>query len=205
MSIDDWQLVFISVILVLVIVINIPLVMKYIPNSNESFMSLAILGEKVMAENYYPENNPNIELNNNVDWNLYLYNHMDKSKYILVNVKITNSSILSPNSTTCAPSPASSVYQIRRILLDNETLITPFSWRINNISNTGKSVKINTFSLNRDTINTDVMAINGYNFRIIFELWVYNKEVKEFQFGWKYGEETNCAWTQIWFNSTSPN
>ena len=56
--------------------------------------------------------------------------------------------------------------------------------------------------MNGDLVQTSVFAEDGYNFRIILELWFYDEGLNEFQFGWGYGDELRCAWNQIWFNST---
>jgi uncharacterized membrane protein len=191
--------------MLLIIGVYTPLVMKYIPNRNEPFMALAILGKDGMAKNYYPENNSDLEKNEKLIWNIFLYNHMGKSQYISLKVKITNSTTSPPNSTICEPSHAPTTYEILRVIQDNETLVSPLSWMIKNSSKKDEFVKLEKISFNNEIVEVDAVSKKGYNFRIIVELWIYNKESKEFQFGWKYGEETRCAWNQIWFNSTSPN
>jgi len=202
LSLEDWHLVFVSVCMVLILAAFTPVVMSYLPERNEPFMALAVLGEEGMAEKYYPDDDPNIEPEEDVEWQLYLYNHMGEAQYVSVKVKVSNSTTEPPNSTSCTPSPAPVAYNIRRVLLDNETWITPFTWMIENTSTIDEAVEIEAVSFNEDVVMVDALSEHGYNFRIIFELWVYNPESDGFQFGWSYGEEQRCAWNQIWFNST---
>jgi hypothetical protein len=50
---------------------------------------------------------------------------------------------------------------------------------------------------------SDSSASNGYNFRLIFELWTWNTDSANFQFGWFAPVEIRVAWLQLWFNATS--
>ena len=139
MSLEDWHLVFVSVCMVLVLAACTPVVMAYLPRRGEPFMALAVLGEEGMAEKYYPGDDPDIELGEEVRWTLYLYNHMGEARYVAVRVKLLNSTMLAPNSTSCSPSPAPVVYDVRRVLLDNETGFYPFSWSVEEIEVVGES------------------------------------------------------------------
>ena len=202
MSLDDWHLVFVSVCLVLVLAASAPVAMAYLPKRVEPFMALAVLGEEGMAEHYYPEDDPNIEVGEGVNWTLYLYNHMGEVQYVAVRVKLLDSKMLAPNSTSCSPSPAPVVYEVRRVLLDNETWLYPFSWSVEEIEVIGDLLQIGLLSVNGDLVRTSTFAEDGYNFRIVLELWVYDEGLNEFRFGWGYGDELRCAWNQIWFNAT---
>lgn len=166
-------------------------------------MALALLGEEGMAEHYYPEDDPNIEVSEEVHWTLYLYNHMGEAQYVAVRVKLLNSKILAPNSTSRNPSPAPVVYEVRRVLLDNETWLYPFSWSVEEIEVIGDLLQIDLLSVNGDLFQTSVFTEDGNNFRMVLELWVYDEGLNEFRFGWSSGNELRCAWNQIWFNAIS--
>jgi len=47
-----------------------------------------------------------------------------------------------------------------------------------------------------------VSALNGHDFRIIFELWTFDPITQHLIFGWRAGGEYKVAWLQIWFNVT---
>jgi hypothetical protein len=201
MSLDDWHLAFVSVCMVLVLAACAPVAMAYLPRRGEPFMALAVLGEEGMAEHYYPGDDPDIDVGEKVSWTIYLYNHMGEAQYVAIRVKLLNSTMSAPNSSSCSPSPAAIVYEIRRVLLDNETWLYPFSWSIEDLS-VGELRQIERLSVNDDLIRTNVFAEEGYNFRFVLELWVYEGDLEDFRFGWSSGDESHCAWNQIWFNST---
>ena len=202
MSLDDWHLVFVSVCLALVLAICSPLVMAYLPRGGESFFALAVLGEEGMAEHYYPGDDPLIEVGEEVRWTLYLYNHVGEAQYVAVRVKLLDSTMLAPNSTSCSPSPSPVVYEVRRVMMDNETWLYPFSWSIEDVEPVGDFLEIKQLSMNGGPIGTRAVAVGGSNYRFIIELWVYDEGIKDFRFGWRYGDELRCVWNQVWFNAT---
>ena len=200
MSLDDWHLVFVSVCLVLVLAVCVPLVVALMPSREEPFLALAVLGEDGMAEHYYPGDDPQIEVGEEFHWTIYLYNHMGEVQYVAVMVKLLNSTMLAPNSTTFTPSPAPVVYEVRRVLLNNETLMFPFSWTVLNVEQIGDFLDVRSLSVNGEAIDTYSVALHGLNYRVVLELWVYDEDLGDFRFGWVYGDEMRCAWNQIWFN-----
>lgn len=203
MSLDDWHLVFVSVCLVLILAACVPVVMAILPRSEEPFLALAVLGEEGMAEHYYPGDDAQIEVGEEVHWTVYLYNHMGETTYVAVRVKLLNSTIIAPNSTSCSPSPAPVVYEVRRVLMDNETWLHPFSWSILSVEQVGEFVDVRSLFVNGGTVDTHVVALHGFNYRLVLELWVYDEGLKDFRFGWSCGKESHCAWNQLWFNATS--
>ena len=68
MNLDDWHLVFVSACLVVVLVVCAPVALAYLPRRGEPFMALALLGEEGMAEHYYPDDDPSIEVGEEVSW-----------------------------------------------------------------------------------------------------------------------------------------
>jgi len=203
MSLDDWHLAFVSVCLLVSLAACAPVAMTYLPRRIEPFMALAVLGEEGMSEHYYPGDDPEIDLGEPVSWTLYLYNHMGEARYVSVRLKRLNARMAAPNSTSCSPSPAPAAYEVRRVLLDNETWLYPLSWSIEDVYVVGDYLEIEGLSVNGAVVETHALAGGGDSFRIVLELWVYDEGSNEFRFGWSYGDETRCAWNQIWFNSTS--
>ena len=204
MSLDDWHLVFVSACLVLILAACAPVVMALLPSRKEPFMALALLGEDGMAEHYYPDDVPQIKAGEEIRWTVYLYNHMGETKYVAVRVKFLNSTTLAPNSTSCSPCSAPVVYEVRRVIMDNQTLLFPFMWSILKVERVGDFLDVSSFSINGDSIDMHLVALYGFNYRFIYELFVYNEDLEDFRFGWRYGDELRCAWNQIWFNVTSP-
>jgi hypothetical protein len=203
MSLDDWHLVYISVCLVLVLASFAPVVIAYLPRRGEPVMALAVLGEEGMAEKYYPGDDPSIEVGEEVHWTLYLYNHMGEARYVAVRVKLLNSTMSAPDSTSSTPSLAPVVYEVRRVILDNETWLYPLVWSLLKVGEYGDLVSIEGLMINGRIFQTGVEAVHGYNFRVVIELWVYDEASENFIFGWMSGPESSYAWNQIWFNVTS--
>ena len=202
MSLDDWHLVFVFICLVLVLTAFSPVVMAYLRMKGEPFLAIAVLGEKEIAEHYFPGDDPDIDVEEEVHWTIYLYNHMGKALYVAVRVKLLNSTMLDPSSTTFNQSPSPIVYEVRRTLLNNETWLYPFNWSLIKVSLDGNSTIIEGLMINGEPIQTKVSAKNGYNFRMVFETWIYDETLKDFIFGFVSKEHSDCFWNQIWFNVT---
>jgi len=200
MNLDDWHLLFVSICVAIILIACVPIVMAFIPSRDEPFLALAILGKDGMAESYYPDDDPNIELGEMVHWTIYLSNHMGEVQYVAVKVKLLNSTNPSPISNSCTPSPAPMIYEVRRVLMKNETGLFLFSWSILDAAQNGDFLEIRALSVNGETIETNALAIYGSDYRVVLELWVFNKNLNEFEFGWDYDDEKRCAWNQIWFN-----
>ena len=181
MNLDDWQLVFVSVCLILVLAAFATIAMAFFQRKGESFFCLAILGDEDMAENYYPDDDPQIELGEKIHWNIYLYNHMGEVQYILLKIKLLNSSALSPNSTTCNPSPSHVIYEVRHVLMSNTTWLFPFNWSIENVKVVNDYTQIENLMINGSPINTQIIAERNQIFRFVFELWVYDYNFQDFR------------------------
>lgn len=199
MNLDDWHQLFVSICLVLILIACTPLVLALIPDREEPFLALAILGEEGIAEHYFQGNDPQIEVGEEVHWTISLYNHMGETQYVTLKVKLINATMVVPNSTACVPSPAPVIYNVRRILLTEETWLFPLSWSVSNVEQVGDFVYIRSLSMNGKSVETESAALYGSNFRLVFELWVYD-DFEDLRFGWVYGEELRCTWNQIWFS-----
>jgi len=202
MSLDDWHLVFVSVVFTLVLAACAPVAMAYLPRKVQPFSIIAVLGEEGKIGRYFPEDNPNIGVGDVMNWTLYLYNHMGETQYFVVKIKLLNSSMLAPNSTIQVPSPAPVVFEIRRFLSYNETWIHHLDWSILNITRVGSSTRVESVMINDKIAHFNVQATNGNNFRMVLELWVYDVQSEKLDFGWKSSEESYGPWNQIWFNTT---
>jgi len=175
------------------------------PRPKEQFFQIYVLGEARKAERYYPNNNPNIPIGQVVKWYLGTTNFMGSVQYIVIKVKLGNSTIKAPDDVNYIPSPAPALLQFKRVLMNNETWEFPFTWIVREISVSGNAVNPTLLEINSIEVrNSQVGALKGYNFRIIFELWTFDQENESFIFGWRTGAERRVAWLQIWFNATSP-
>jgi len=204
LNLENYRTLFVSVSLILILVASAPVIGMFLPREEEPFFALALLGVGGMADQYYPDGDPNIGVGVPVRWHLYLYNHMGGAQYVAVRVKLLNSTLPGPDSALYRPSPVPAFFELRRVLVNNETWISLFFWRVSG-ADYRDMVAITQLVVNNVTLSLDARALRGYNFRLVFELWVYDDASGGFGFGWRSGQEYRCAWNQIWFNVTLPD
>ena len=174
------------------------------PVPSEQFFAMWILGSGGLAEHYYPGDDPNLRSGEEVNWTLGLYNHMGSLQYVVVRVKLLNSTIASPDELTGTPSPAAPILEFTRILVDNETWSIPFEWRIERLASRGETLLLTGLSIDRAYFSGElVTAISGSNYRFVFELWFYDLQSNSLAFSWVTGGVRHSVWTQIWFNATA--
>jgi hypothetical protein len=176
------------------------------PRPQEQFFQFYVLGANHLAADYYPSNDSNIPLGEPVKWYIGVTDLMGNMQLVAIRVKIGNATISAPNDLQGLPSPAPLVAEFMRFIQDNETWEFPFVWHISNVSSVEGSTRILELQINNQTFPVrDSWAGNGYNFRLIFELWTWNVDTAGFEFGWYAGTEHRVAWLQLWFNATAPS
>ena len=132
-------------------------------------------------------------------------NHMGDMEYTSIRVKLLNSTMKSPNTTALTPGSAPVLFELRQVLVKNETWLHKFTWEILELSNEDNVTKIGVLKINGDTFLTDIADRGSQGFRLVFELWTYDKGSDDFVFSWVSDGNKRCAWNQIWFNATSPD
>jgi len=172
------------------------------PLPKEKFFQLYALGETRMAERYYPNNNTNIPTDTPVKWYLGTTNFMGSTQLAIVRAKLGNQTLTPPNETIATPAPLPTIIEFSRVLQNNETWEFPFIWKIVNTTEVGNLTYL-TLNINGLEIHIeDVGAKDGYNYRLMFELWTLDTETNEIIFGWKASNDRRVAWLQLWFNAT---
>lgn len=189
--------------MVAIIVASIGAYAYLYPPPSDRFLAMWVLGTNGLAEHYYPNDDPNLKPGENVNWTLGVYNHMGTVEYVVVRVKLLNSTLPGPDGLTGTPSPASPLLELRRVLIDNETWSLPFSWEILALAHKGESLSITRMTVQQIPFGgTLVSAVSGANFRFVFELWFYDETTNDLAFSWQAIGSTHAVWTQIWFNAT---
>ena len=175
------------------------------PRSQEQFFQIYVLGSKRMAADYYPNNDPNILPGDRVTWYLGVTNYMGNAQLAALVIRLGNQTINPPNDTLGLASPAPLLAEYDRFIQNNETWEFPFAWYISELTVVNGSSRISQFQIGNQTIQLpNSMAQNGYNFRIIIELWTLQSDTATLEFGWNTAGQHRVAWVQIWFNATSP-
>jgi len=174
------------------------------PRPREQFFQLYVLGENRLVADYYPNDNPNLRRGDSVRWYVGVTNFMRTVQLVAIRVRLGNQTIRPPDDQQALPSPASLVTEFKRFIINNETWEFPFVWQITSGSAVGESVHISELQINNQTFQLESSsALNGYNFRLIIELWTWDVESAAFHFGWQASNERRVAWLQVWFNVTS--
>ena len=190
--------VFISTLLIFTMIAYIAVT----PRSQEKFFQLYLLGETRMAERYYPNNNVNIPTDLSVKWYLGTTNFMDSTQLAIIKAKLGNQTLTPANETDATPAPLPVLIEFRKVLQNNETWEFPFIWKITNKTDVNNLTYL-TLSINGIETHIEyVGAKDGYNYRLIIELWTLDTESKDIIFGWKASNERRAAWLQLWFNAT---
>jgi hypothetical protein len=174
------------------------------PQPTEGFFAMDILGQNGLAEHYFPADDPNVTIGASINWSIGVYNHMGSLEYVVVSVKLLNSSLPGPDETMGTPSPIPQLLDFRKVLADNETWNIPFTWIIDNATQKGNSISITGISINQTEFNGNfVTAVSGYNYRFVFELWFYDQDTQNLTFSWNSMGIQRSVWTQLWFNVTT--
>ena len=195
---------FLVVFITLLIVFEMVAYVATTPRPREQFIQFYVLGANRMAADYYPNGNPNIRVGEWVRWYVGVTDLMGNMQLVAIRVKLGNQTISAPNDIQGLPSPAPLAAEFMRFIQDNETWEFPFVWRISNASLVEGSTRILELQINNQTFPVQgSSARNGYNFRLILELWTWNVDSAALEFGWWTRTEHRVAWLQIWFNATS--
>jgi hypothetical protein len=174
------------------------------PAPSEQFYAMYILGSNGLAEHYYPNDNPNLTVGEPVNWTIGVYNHMGSLQYVVVSVKLLNSTLRSPDELSGTPSSVAPVTEYVRVLVNNETWTMPFVWKLLGVRSSVGRILITGISINQVTFTGDLVeAVSGINYRLVFELWFYDITTNGLVFSWHTQSGPHSVWTQIWFNVTT--
>lgn len=174
------------------------------PRPREQFFQLYVLGVNHTTSHYYPNDNTNILLGEPVTWYLGVVNNMGTVQLVSIRAKISNETIKPPNDQQTVAAAAPVITDFARVLDDNETYEISFVWSISNATQSGKTMHILALQIDNETYTiSDWSASNGYNFRLIFELWTWQTDSNAFEYGWNTAGDRHAAWLQLWFNMTS--
>jgi uncharacterized membrane protein len=171
-----------------IVLITAMLIGVFWPKYESQFIEFGLLGKDKMAEGYYPNNNHTIGLNLSVNWNLYVRNHMKNGQTLVVRVKLLNSTMEMPSDKENKPSPSATLTEIPLSLSVEEIAIIPFSWSFHEVFQQEGLTIIESLTVNNQMLSVDILDSNS-SFRMVFELWVYDRSLQEYRFGWNIGEE----------------
>ncbi|HVH15878.1 MAG TPA: hypothetical protein VNA15_09205 [Candidatus Angelobacter sp.] len=175
------------------------------PPRVEEFSSIALLGETMNTTNYFPNNATSVLLNQQISWEVQVYNHMGSVQLYQVKVSVTNTTIngmpAGPNATSHTPSQGDMVLETYRVLLNGENWNLPLQWSITQETNGGGITTIQGMKVNNNVVPVGISAVSGKSFRIVIELWSYDTETHDFIFSFTGNGVLYSVFNQIWFDS----
>jgi len=169
--------------------------------ARQSFLSINTLGSDMTMENYYPGETSTISVGDNVSWHINVYNRMGEPEYLSVKVKLLNSTHQSPDVAMNLPSPELHIFETRQLLMNNSTWTIPLFWKLTEVEKQGNHAVIKSLNINGiDVSDLSIKSAGGHNFRMVIELWRYDRQLGDFSFAWSSDSDKSSVWNQIWFN-----
>ncbi len=175
------------------------------PPVNEDFASISVLGSRMNAAFYFPNNDTKVVINEPIQWYVQVYNHERDIQLFSVYVILANLTTTSPNATSHTPSGGTMLAQYYRAMQNGQTWTIPLSWSITN--ETFATVPVTKTTIQRLAVNgqavndAGISAITGANFRIVVELWSYSVQSHSYIFSFIANGALDSVFNQVWFNS----
>ncbi len=169
------------------------------PSSSQAFLGFGVFSERGTLSDYVPGAGLSLSVSETLTWRLDIFNRMGVIQLVRVVVRVGNLTTSSPGGTD-PDSQLPSLGMIERFVPDQDTAVIDFSWRVVSINQTSGMI-FPRFQINNGTpVSSRVGTPEGRDFRIIFELWTYNPDAGEFQYGWTSGGSKYVSWLQVWFD-----
>ena len=198
MNLEDYHTLFVVGGLVLVLVAAFPglsLVFS-LPEGEERFSELWILGPGHMAEDY-----PfNVEEGGKYSVYVGVGNHMASPSYYNVRVKLRNQIEPLPNATAGTPSPLPTWYEYSVFVEEGENWEAPLNFSFSEVSFSENHCTVGSLVINGFRFDVDKSVLwseenNGFYYQLFIELWIYQVESDIFEF--------HNRFVGIWLNMTS--
>jgi hypothetical protein len=136
-------------------------------------------------------------LEETIEWNIRIDNHMQNIQYVSIRVKLINATQASPE--TNSPRNTEIIYEERKFLQIDESLTLPFNWYISETTDEDTKTVITGVNINSDNIKTNIIGEKGSGYRFVVELWSYDPSQKDFVFSYPSESIRESVWNQIWF------
>ena len=176
------------------------------PKPAQSYMGFGVYSQQGL-QGYVP-GNMTITPPQTLNWNLTVANRTGREQFIMVIVRIGNSTTFSPNVTSPA-TPLPELGRIDRFVSDGETSNINFTWTVESTNQTGGVVFLN-LRINGQSVSSAPIgsvsgsnAVLGTNFRLIFELWTFDLSTGSFEYGYPGEFAQIGTWLQVWFSTSA--
>ena len=170
------------------------------PKPAQSYMGFGVYSQQGL-QGYVPSNFT-IAPPQTLNWNLTVANRTGREQFIMVIVRLGNSTTFSPNVTSPA-TPLPELGRIDRFVSDGETSDINFTWTVESTNQTGAVVFLNLRINGQSVSSAPVGAVSGLDFRLIFELWTFDLSSGSFQYGYPGEFAQIGTWLQVWFSTSA--
>ena len=188
--------------LVLVLTLTVALISSFWPSFEEQFFEFGLLGKDKKADGYYPNGNSTLNVGSQVNWYIYIHNHLENNQNVILKIKLLNSTMDLPNDKEHTPSPFIPILEFPLSLSVEDKLFVPFNWTSIEAIFQKNSTILKSMMINDQMVEINVPASNSF-YRIVFELWVQDQVSEEYKFGWESGEGFSSASIYIGFELSS--
>jgi len=170
------------------------------PKPVQSYMGFGVYSQQGL-QGYVP-GNMTITPPQTLNWNLTVANRTGREQFIMVIVRIGNSTTFSPNVTSPA-TPLPELGRLDRFVGDGETSNINFTWTVESTNQTGDLVFLNLQINGQSLSSAPIGSVLGSNFRLIFELWTFDLSSGSFEYGYPGEFAQIGTWLQVWFSTSA--
>lgn len=170
------------------------------PKPTQSYMGFGVYSQQGL-QGYVP-GNMTITPPQTLNWNLTVANRTGREQFIMVIVRIGNSTTFSPNVTSPA-TPLPELGRLDRFVGDGETSNINFTWTVESTNQTGDLVFLNLQINGQSVSSAPIGSVSGSNFRLIFELWTFDLSSGSFEYGYPGEFAQIGTWLQVWFSTSA--
>jgi len=176
------------------------------PRPHQPFLAFGVFSPEGVLSGFSSGTNMNVTINQVLNWHLVVTNEMGSVQYVRIVYRLGNSSTAAP--TSVEPSTAACISELLTPnCLETYVFIAPgreadpvFTWSVQSENVTVGVTRLHLL-VNGQQFSSSVGALNGRNFRFIFELWTFDQASNSFQYGWQGSFSRVGTWLQVWFNA----
>ncbi len=165
------------------------------PRASQQFMAMGVYSRGGFLGYLSPATNSTVTTGRPVNWTISVTNNMGSAEFVMIIVRIANSTLSSSNSTT--PSTFPRIVTPERFIGDEDTWSINFTWTLQSATPQQGGTLLNL------QVEGEPVVIAGDNFRWIFELWTYDVVCRCFHYGYGPQSASTGVWLQVWFNPSS--
>ncbi len=159
-----------------------------------------------LVHNKQPPFNPltaMIDVGDRMQWHVNVFNKTGKTQLVSLKIKLMNATQTAPDDMSHLPSPEPSIFEVRNLLMKDQTWVWPLSWSLSEVEKHSGYITIKGLEINQANLKgLNAMSQDG-NFRILIELWYYDTDKQEFVYTWSSGVDERSVWNQVWFKVKS--